>query len=48
VISTIRTDKLAVERQKKEFTPIAELKQIETLVQILESKLSTFYQFLRA
>jgi hypothetical protein len=45
VISTIRTDILSVEKQEQEFTPIAELKQIETLVQILESKLSTFYQF---
>ena len=29
IISTIRTDLLSVEQQKKEFTPISELKQIE-------------------
>jgi hypothetical protein len=46
VISTIRSDILIVERQKQEFTPMAELKQTETLLQTLETKLSNFYQFL--
>jgi hypothetical protein len=32
VISTKGRDMLAVETQKQEFTPIAELKQIETLL----------------
>jgi hypothetical protein len=46
VISTIRSDTLVVDRQKQEFTPIAELKQIETLLRTSETKLSNFYQFL--
>jgi hypothetical protein len=46
VITTIRLDILVVERQKKEFTPIAELKQTETLLQTSETNLSNFYQFL--
>jgi len=46
IISTIRTDLLSVEEQKKEFTPISELKQIEIFLNILESKLYDFYQVL--
>jgi hypothetical protein len=44
--AVVRSDILFVERQKQEFTPIAELKQIETLLQTLETKLSHLYQFL--
>jgi hypothetical protein len=46
VIPTIRSDILVVERQKQEFTPITELTQIETLLQTLETKVSSFYQSL--
>lgn len=35
-----------VEKQKTEFTPFSELKQIETLLALLESKLHSFYQIL--
>ena len=45
-ISIIRSDLLLVEQQKREFTPIYELKQIESLLEILESKLSDFGQIL--
>ena len=44
-ISIIRSD-LLVEQQKRDFTPIYELKQIESLLEILESKLSDFCQIL--
>ena len=37
---------MSVEQQKKEFTPISELKQIEIFLNILESKLYDFYQVL--
>jgi len=37
---------LSVEQQKKEFTPISELKQIEIFFNILESKLYDFDQVL--
>ena len=40
IISTIRTDLLTVEQQKKAFTPISELKPIEIFLNILESKLT--------
>ena len=37
---------LLVENQKKEFTPISELKQIDSLLNTLEQKLYDFYQIL--
>jgi hypothetical protein len=46
IISTLRSDLLIIESQKKEYTPMNELKQIEALLQILESKLYDFYQIL--
>ena len=46
VLSTVKSDLLAVEQQKKEFTATSELKQIELFVQILEDKLHDFYQIL--
>jgi len=46
IISTIRTHLLSAEQQKKEFTLICELKQIEIFLNILESKLYDFYQVL--
>ena len=46
VLSTVKSDLLAVEQQRKEFTATSELKQIELFVQILEDKLHDFYQIL--
>ena len=46
IISTIRTDLFSVEQQKKDFTTIFELKQIEVFSNILESKLYDFCQVL--
>jgi hypothetical protein len=45
VISTIRSNILVVETQKQEITQIAELKQIEKLLQTLETMFSNLYQF---
>jgi hypothetical protein len=44
VISSIRSDLMVVSIQQKEFTPISELKQIEILLNILESRLLNFQQ----
>ena len=46
VLSTVKSDLLSVEQQRKEFTATSELKQIELFVQILEDKLHDFYQIL--
>jgi len=46
IISTVKGDLLLVENQKKEFTPISELKQIDSLLNTLEQKLGDFYQIL--
>jgi hypothetical protein len=46
IISTIKGDLLLVENQKKEFTPISELKQIDSRLNTLEQKLLYFYQIL--
>ena len=45
VLSTVKSDLLAVEQQRKEFTATSELKRIELFAQILE-KLHDFYQIL--
>ena len=45
-VSTIEGDLLLVEKQKREFTPTSELRQIETLLDTLELKLHTFRQIL--
>jgi hypothetical protein len=42
VISSIRSDLMVVSKQQKEFSPIYELKKIEMLLNILESKLLNF------
>ena len=42
-ISTIRDDLRLMHEQRKEFTSIAELKQIEVLLGTLESTLRSFY-----
>jgi len=46
IILTVKEDLLLVENQKKTFTPISELKQIESLLITLEQKLYDFYQIL--
>jgi len=46
VISSIRGDLMVVSKQQKEFTPMSELKQIEILLNILESRLLNFQQML--
>jgi len=46
LISTLKGDLLLVESQKKEFTHVSELQQIELLLDILEFKLSDFYRIL--
>jgi hypothetical protein len=46
VLSTVKSDLLAVEQQRKEFTSVFEIKQIELFVQILDDKLHDFYQIL--
>jgi len=46
IISTLKGDLLLVESQKKEFTPVSELQQIELLLDTLEFKHSDFYQIL--
>ena len=46
-LSTIKADLLLTESQKQEFTPISELKQIETLRNTLELRLPNFQQVLR-
>ena len=46
VISTLKGDLLSVESQKKEFTPVSELRQIVSLLDTMELKLSDFYQIL--
>jgi len=46
VLSIVKSDLLAVEQQRKEFTSTSELKQIELFVKILEHKLH-FIRFYR-
>ena len=46
VISTIKEDLLIVEGQKREFTSISEIKQMETLLKTLELRLHNFRQVL--
>jgi hypothetical protein len=46
VLSTVKSDLLAIEQQRKEFTSTSELKESELFVQILEEKLHDFYQIL--
>ena len=46
VLSTVKSDLLAVEQQRKEFTATSELKQMELFVPILDDKLHDFYQTL--
>ena len=45
VMSTVKEDLLLVKGQRKEYTAISELKQIETLLGTLEVNSSTFNSF---
>jgi hypothetical protein len=45
-ISIIREGVMLVHRQRKEFTPVSELKQIECMLNALECRMSYFYQLL--
>ena len=42
----IRSEFITVEQQKQEFTPIAELKQIDSLLKTLDSRLNDFQHVL--
>jgi hypothetical protein len=45
-ISTVRNDLISVDKQRKEFTPVAELKPVGNLFNTLELRLSNFQQLL--
>jgi len=45
-IATVRNDLASVDKQRKEFTPVPELKQIGDLLNTLESRLAIFQQLL--
>jgi DNA repair exonuclease SbcCD ATPase subunit len=45
-IATVRNDLASVDKQRKEFTPVAELKQVADLLNTLESRLANFQQLL--
>ena len=45
-ISAIKSDLMTIEQQKQDFTPIAELKQIDSLLKTLDSRLNDFQQVL--
>jgi len=45
-IATVRNDLASVDEQRKEFTPVAELKQVGNLLNTLELRLSNFQRFL--
>jgi len=45
-ISVIKSDLMTIEQQKQDFTPIAELKQIDSLLKTLDSRLNDFQQVL--
>jgi hypothetical protein len=45
-ISAIRADVLMIEEHRKEFTPVSELKQTDTLLNTLELRLHYFQQIL--
>ena len=47
IISTVKSDFLLIEQRKQVFTPVAELKQIELLLNTLDSRLDEFHQVLR-
>jgi hypothetical protein len=45
-IATVRSDLAVINNRRKEFTPVAELKQVEVSLNTLESRLSNFQQLL--
>ena len=46
IIATVKSDLLLVEQQKKAFTPVSELQQVERLLYVLDSRLIEFHQIL--
>ena len=46
IISTVKSDLLLIEQRKQVFTPVSELKQIELLLNTLDSKLNEFHEVL--
>jgi hypothetical protein len=46
VIHAVRADLNVIEQQKKQITPVPELKYIETFLQTLEGRLQDFFQVL--
>jgi hypothetical protein len=46
VISTVKSDFILVEQQKRAFTPVSELKQIELLLHTSDSRINEFHQIL--
>jgi hypothetical protein len=45
-VSVIKSDLITIEKQKQEFTPTVELKQVESYLNVLEDKLQEFHQVL--
>jgi len=45
-ISVIKSDVMTIEQQKQDFTPMAELKQNDSLLKTLDSRLNDFQQVL--
>jgi len=45
-ISVIKSDLMTIEQQKQGFTPMAELKRIDSLLKTLDSRLNDFQQVL--
>ena len=45
-ISVIRSDLMIIEQQKQEFTPVAELKHVDSLLKTIDSRLNDFQQVL--
>jgi len=45
-ISVIKSNLMTIEQQKQDFTPMAELKQIDLLLKTLNSRLNDFHQVL--
>jgi len=45
-IATIRNDLAVINNQRREFTPVVELKQVEVSLYTLESRISNFQQLI--
>jgi hypothetical protein len=42
IIATVKSDLLLVEQQKQAFAPVSELRQVESLLYVLDSRLNEF------